>query len=313
MIFSESTTNERERFVKHVLQRCSFFRRTQVWDASEVKFEGWIENFSGEDERFLAAKILNGFIYYSKSMVNRLLYDAIGNVIADIQHIRGCSEYRFYNKNVYYCYIPGEKPSETDSGHIFLRKLRDALHVSPDRILAPSQLVSLLERGRTETLNLVFCDDFVGSGCQCRVALHETTYSELGGVSIYDFAVANNHVLAYAPIIANGLGYKRITSWLPKLLLRPVHVLGDEYNLFCSTCFCWNHDIGLFKEGIAMICDKCKSLGICDDNKEVSMKGFHGQGLMIGFEHGIPDSDSAIFFYTEKGWTPLMERYYERY
>lgn len=312
--FKIPTVTDRESFVSGVIHRCEFFRRIQIWpDASEVNFEGWLSNFSGKDETYLAAKILSGFMFCSKRMVNRLLYDAIGNVIAAIQCVRGRYQNRFYNDGVYYCYIPGENPSETDSGHLFLRKLRDVLHISPDRILAPSQLVSLFQRSSPGSLNLVFCDDFVGSGCQCRVALCDRTYSELGDVSIYDFAQANQHVLAYAPIIANGLGYKRIKAWLPKLLLYPVHVLGDEYNLFSQMCFCWNHDIGLFKEGIALICDKCNMLGICDNNKEVSMKGFHGQGLMIGFEHGIPDSDSAIFFYSEKGWTPLMERYYERY
>jgi len=313
MIFVKSTTNEREHFVKHVLQRCSFFRRIQVWDASEVNFEGWIENFSGKDERFLAAKILNGFIYYSKSMVNRLLYDAIGNVIAEVQHFRKLNDKKFYEKDVCYCYIPGEKPSPTDSGYTFLRRLRDKLSIPPDCILSLNELVSRLKESSNGRFNVVFCDDFVGSGCQCHMALKRHIYPELDNCSIYDFAGQNGQILAYAPIIANELGYRRICSWLPNLILRPVHVLGSEYNLFNPECFCWNHDIGLFKAGVDMIADKCRAIGICDDNREVSMKGFHGQGLMIGFEHGIPDSDSAIFFSSEKGWTPLMERYYERY
>lgn len=307
-----SHTDERDNFINSTLERFRFFRQIQILPlASVFDFEGWMENFSGIEEKYIAAKILSGFMYYERGMVNRLLYDAIGNVIADIRKFRKSDECDFYRKKVIYSFIPGETPSVTDSGYLFTRKLRDDLGVPPEHIVEFSKVISILQNAPKGELNLVFCDDFVGSGSQCRKALNGKDYIEFGGLTIYDYALANGQVMAYAPLIANILGFNRIKVSMPDFILRPVHILGAEYNLFNSQCFCWNYDSGLFNAGVEMIAEKCRNIGIPDNNSTVSMKGFHGQGLMIGFEHGIPDSDSAIFFCKNR-WNPLMERYYER-
>lgn len=312
MIFFNSHKDERETFVNSTLERFRFFRQIQILPVAGVfDFEGWMENFSGMEERYIAAKILSGFMYYERGMVNRLLYDAIGNVIADIRKIRKSNGCNFYLKEVIYSFIPGETPSVTDSGYLFTRKLRDDLGVPPKHIVEFAEVISTLKNTPDNGLNLVFCDDFVGSGCQCRKALNGKNYTELGGQTIYGYALAHGQVLAYAPLIANMIGYSSIKVSMPDLILRPVHVLGDEYNLFNPQCFCWNYDSGLFNAGVDLITEKCRDIGIPDNNSAVSMKGFRGQGLMIGFEHGIPDSDSAIFFCKDR-WNPLMERYYER-
>jgi len=250
-------------------------------------------------------------MYYERGMVNRLFYDAIGNVVADIRKKRKSNETDFYLKKVIYSFIPGEAPSATDSGYLFTRKLRDELGISPGHIVEFAEVISILHNAPEAEINIVFCDDFVGSGCQCCKALNGNNYTKLSGQTIYDYALAHGQVLAYAPLIANMLGYNNIKASMPNFILRPVHVLGEEYNLFNPQCYCWNYDSGLFNAGVKMITEKCHNLGIPDNNSTVSMKGFRGQGLMIGFEHGIPDSDSAIFFCKDR-WNPLMERYYER-
>lgn len=307
-----SHTDERENFVNSTLERFKFFRQIQILPVARVfDFAGWMENFAGTEERYIAAKILSGFTYYESGMANRLLYDAIGNVIADIRRIRKSNESDFHAKRVIYSFIPGETPSVTDSGYLFARKLRDDLGISPENIVDFAKVVSILQGSSRSDVNLVFCDDFVGSGCQCRKALNGKKYEDLDGQTIYDYALAHGQVLAYAPLIANVIGFNVIKASMPDFILHPVHILGDEYNLFNSQCFCWNYDAGLFNAGIEMITEKCRNLGIPDNNSVVSMKGFRGQGLMIGFEHGIPDSDSAIFFW-KNNWNPLMERYYER-
>ena len=88
-----SHTDEKDNFVNSTLERFKFFRQIQILPlASVFDFEGWMENFSGIEEKYIAAKILSGFMYYERGMVNRLLYDAIGNVIADILKFRKSDE-----------------------------------------------------------------------------------------------------------------------------------------------------------------------------------------------------------------------------
>ena len=59
MIFFNSHKDERETFVNSTLERFRFFRQIQILPVAGVfDFEGWMENFSGMEERYIAAKIL---------------------------------------------------------------------------------------------------------------------------------------------------------------------------------------------------------------------------------------------------------------
>lgn len=61
-----------------------------------------------------------------------------------------------------------------------------------------------------------------------------------------------------------------------------------------------------------MILRKSAALGIKNDNKVVSAKGFGGQGLAVAFEHGIPDAVPAFFYWESDNWVPLIKKSYER-
>lgn len=310
--FSELDESAKEEFVNDALERGSYLRKIGVWPSSDVFYEEWLSNFESLDDRYVASIILNNFLYYSKSMVAKLLHDSVGNAISLIAREIRPSESDFYKKNIYYSYIPGETPNPTDSGLLFMRKLREDLHIPQSQTLMFDQVKTLIQKesGRTRLL-IVFCDDFVGSGCQCVKALSETLLGE-SKKSICELAQNFNHTIAYAPLIANRLGDERIRTKLPRLLFTPAHVLGEEYNLFSPKCICWENDEDLYRAGIDLIGRVSAKLAINDDDGVVSVRGFNAQGLFIGFEHGIPDSDPAFFFYDEKGWKPLMRRYCER-
>lgn len=304
---------EKAKFVSATLARGSFLRKISVWPPSDIYYEEWLSNFESLDDRYIASKILNNFLYYSKSMVAKLLHDAVGNAISLIARKVCPSDMDFYKKEIFYSYIPGETPNPTDSGLLFMRKLREDLHIPQSRTLMFDAFKALLEdEGTKKRLLLVLCDDFVGSGCQCEAALANTKLKN-HEMTIMDFVQKFGHVIAYAPLIANSLGVQRIKNQLPDLILSPAHVLGDEYNLFSEKCICWEGDSDLYRAGVELIRRVSGKLGIKDTpNGVVSVEGFGRQGLFVGFEHGIPDSDPAFFFYSEKGWKPLMRRYCER-
>lgn len=303
----------KEEFVNEALERGAYLRKIGVWPSSDVFYADWLSNFKTLDDRYVASKILNNFLYYSKPMVAKLLHDSVGSAISAIAQETGLHAKDFYKREVVYSYIPGEKPNATDSGLLFMRKLREDLHIPQKKTLMFEELKALIrdESARTKLL-IVFCDDFVGSGCQCVTALTEMPLEKFN-MSIYDLAQKFGHTIAYAPLIANGMGANKIRTSLPNVVFTPAHILGGEYNLFSPTCICWEGDSDLYRAGVELIRRTSANLGIEDKtNGVVSVEGFGRQGLFIGFEHGIPDSDPAFFFYSDKGWKPLMRRPYER-
>ena len=304
---------EKEQFVSATLARGSFLRKINVWPSSDIYYEEWLSNFESLDDRYIASKILNNFLYYSKPMVAKLLHDAVGSAISLIVKKVCPTNVDFYKKEILYSYIPGETPSPTDSGLLFMRKLREDLHIPEKQTLMFDDLKMRLEaEGAKTRLIIVLCDDFVGSGCQCEKALAKSPLEKCK-MTIIDYAQKFGHVIAYAPLIANSLGVRNIKNQLPDLIFTPAHVLGDEYNLFSEKCICWEGDGDLYRAGVELIRRVSGKLGIKDTlNGVISVEGFGRQGLFIGFEHGIPDSDPAFFFYPDKGWKPLMRRYCER-
>ena len=292
-------------------ERRNFFRNVQVWPTrEEFDCEGWIDNFSGDEEKFLATKMLSDFLYFPKKMLDRLFYDSVGSAIARIQSRFKDFSADFYKKNIIYSYIPGENSNPSDSGYTFVKKARDFLHVPEENLCHFSDLQDTILRGGMWPCAIVFCDDFVGSGCQCIDALSRR---DSDGVSLYEHAKRMGCILAYAPLIANVDGIERIRTELPELICTPIYKLGSEYNLFERECLCWEGDEGLFKAGCELILEKSKHLGIPDNGGEtVSARGFYNQGMFIGFEDGIPDCDPAIFYFSDKRWTPLMRKNYDR-
>lgn len=307
MTFDELTVDDKVSFVEKILDRCMFFRKAQVFPLSSgYDFEGWLSNFSDVADRFIAAKILAGFVYFPKMIVERMLYDAVGNANCKIAEMRGVRDPDFYKENIYFSFVPGEHPESTDSGYVFLRMLKEKLNIPSKRIIDFRELGHKIRvEGKGHELNIVLCDDIVGSGNQCVNALMS---SELCGEPIYECAERCHHILSYVPLVANTSGVEYIKHQVPNLHLWPVHTIGDEYDLFSEKCICWGGDPKLYKAGIEMIRRKSAEIGLLEDGGVASVRGFNNQGLIVAFEHCIPDAAPAIFFTTNHGWKPLKRR-----
>lgn len=310
MKYMDLTAEAKQAYVSEVVNRGAFFRKVQLWPLSDrLDFEGWLQNFSGIDEQYLAARILSFFMYFPSRMIDRMLYDAIGAVVASLAVMRRSSHEDFHKTDVYYCYLPGEDESPINSGQTFVAKIRDRLHVPPDRIVTFDKLVDLICHGMP-CGNVVFSDDVVGSGNQCVSALSKRVPKL--DKSLYEYAASYNITICVVPLIANKFGVAEVNRRMPKLWLRPLHILGEEYNLFDPSCLCWDGDAELYRVGVNLILSKSRCLGIPDNGDVVSARGYQNQGWALGFEHGIPDAVPALFFFSEKGWKPLIWRAYDR-
>ena len=291
-----------------VIEKLDFFRTIQAWPLNDVlNYKGWLDNFYKEEERNIAAQILDFFIFYPKSMINQMLKTVVGY----------CGEYLsscfpdwkhedFINRCIY-SFIPGETKNPTDSGHIYVHKLKNELHIPQDRIVYNDDLYPLLESTK-KSIPVIFVDDFVGSGTQCITAWNGEE-GEKNKKRLKDIAMNSNHIFIYAPLIANYIGYNRIKKDCNGLTLLPCHIINNEYNLFDPECICWGKNIELYSKGTELILSKSKELGIPfnDKNKVNHVRGFDEQGLALAFENGAPDAILPIFYWC-KNWVPLIKK-----
>lgn len=295
-------------FVEDLIDRFNSFRRLQILPLEiDFNYKGWLRNFSNSHDKYIAAKILSNFIYYSKYPTNKLLADAIGNAGHFLKKIK--PEWRFsdYSKCIF-ASMPGERSNITDSGITFTKKLKSEIGIPEICIINGMQSAcDLLRKGDKEAI--IFVDDFIGSGKQCIDAFNPGT----PGRDLYRMAENMNVPIIYAPLVANNSGVIKINQKRQNIHLTPVHILGDEYNLFNPNCICWNKKEDLYNDAITLIQNKSRDLEIPDNGGEVfSAKGYCDQGLFIAFEHGTPDAVPGIFYYQSVHWTPLLRKSYER-
>lgn len=299
--------------IKETQDRSHFFQTVQVWPRNvKLNYNGWLANFKDENEKKIACCILDFFVYYSADLVDQMLTTTVGRAGYELSKFFPDWVHEDFKSKCFYSYIPGENPNPTDSGNLFARKLRDVLHIPEDRIVNYDRVYQILEDS-ISPVPVIFVDDFVGSGCQCIKAWCENR----GGnrrKTLQLLAEECGHKVVYSPLIVNQVGFQNIQNCCPQLIISTAHVLGPEYNLFNKECKCWRNDESLFNEGIELILNKSKELGIpSTDGRSVNdEKGFYKQGLALAFEHCMPDAVPAFFYWSTDNWTPLIPKEYNR-
>ena len=297
-----------------IIEKAKFYQEMGLWPRTvKLNYSRWLENFTDEADRKIAEQILNFFVYYSSDLVDQLLIAVVGKCGYLIKEKNPAWDHGMFKTDIYYSFIPGEKPHPTDSGNLFTRKLRDVLHIPESHIKDFKELSDMM-RTRRE-MKIILVDDFVGSGMQCFTAWNNPARNTVGYPAFCDIVQSKDHEVYYAPLIINSEGYKVITGTCDGLQLVTMHILGDEYSLGNPKCLCWKGDMNAFLKGVEMIERKSKELGIPMDNDKDprNWMGLKNQGLALAFEHGMPDACPSFFYWHVPGrWNPLIEKEYQR-
>lgn len=291
------------------IEKCKFFRDSQIWLNSKVNYKGWLGNFS-EEERKVMALVLDFFVFFNDEMINHLLVAAISKAERAIAEIDYSWTFDKLYTDCLFSYMPGAyRPSE--SGRLFPRKLRNHLGIPESQLVDQSDLRQIL-KDSSVPLKVILVDDFVGSGEQCCNLWNRFRPGDPGTFppTMGEICRQHQHTLVYAPLVATLRGYERLMKECEGLSLTPVHILGSEYNIFNSNCPCWHGNYELFRYGTEIISQKSQELNIPQSfSEEVSVRGYQGQGLALSFYDSVPDAIPAIFYW-KKNWTPLVQRNY---
>jgi hypothetical protein len=159
--------------------------------------------------------------------------------------------------------------------------------------------------------NIVFLDDFVGSGNQMRETWRRK-YSSRSPSSFAELARARRFHAIYLNLVATRYGLLSLEFDCPDLILRPAHLLGDEYSVRNLANLPANRLIPSLADRIHTLLAKyAPTLVLNDDLRQADypLYGWHSLGLLLGFEHGIPDATIPLIWAEgQAGWTPLARR-----
>lgn len=291
--------------VKDYIERTRFFRTIQVYPTVEkLNVEGWLTNFSLAHQE-VAARILDSFMYFDRRLTQRFLYEGITKAL---KHLQGLNPHMPFDEIMCRCIfssVPGGRSNPTDSGNYMLRLARAHAHIPQAQIVAFEMLAGAIS---SQPLAVILLDDFLGSGDQFYSAWN---FSDMVNEErcLQEIASSVSTSFIFVPLVANGAGVGYLQRECTDVTVIATHILGPEYDIFSPMAACWRGDTTLHQAGTSLLIEHSKALGhkVAEGEAGLEARGYKEQGLLLAFEHHIPDAVPPIFFWKEN-WTPLLNK-----
>ncbi|VXC12591.1 conserved hypothetical protein [Arthrobacter sp. 9AX] len=289
--------------VKLLLESRSEFSDSNIWPMQPMDIDpaGWMSNFDEED-RPVAAALLESFVFFNDEMVSSLLRSALASIASHPDFEAGIAAWEGFLDQVLVSFPTGEEPSPTDSGYHFVRKMRQ-FGFDEDRILDPQGMANRIEH-QQNSVSLILVDDIIGSGDQLVASWNRDYPLRSGG---YTSLAAHweekkiDAVYVIAPVVT-WEAKRRLGEDLPFMRVRAAHTLGQEYSALSE------HTLlvpGILRKQLKDVVIKyALRIGFSED------EAFgHGRfGLNLAFGHSTPDLTLPLIWSTAEGWKPLRRR-----
>jgi hypothetical protein len=278
-----------------------------LWPAEpKVRPAAWLQNFE-DDERPVAAVLLDHFVFFGGAAVDRMLLSGFRSLHDRVNQRRGRTAASNLLAAAVFTAIEGERPNLTDSGHLFCRKLRQIVGLPDARFANPEEAIEAAAQGTP----VVFLDDFIGSGDQF-MSTWERQYRHVQPRSFADAYATKAFDAYYLSLVATETGRDRVAQDAPMVWLQVNHVVGPVYGIASTPRTPFLPDIEDITQRIEQLLAKYESRLIVPHylgTPESRKYGFERLGLQIAFDHSTPDATLPIFW-AEAGanWTPLVRR-----
>lgn len=305
MVFTAPDIDILEKMIK---SKVDAFVNMQVWPAGEkLRPYKWLENFTKEQKEH-SLYLLNSFVYYNKEMCIALLKSSIVQLSGQLHPLNTLNDYKTqWNKFIAETvFIPctGENRNITDSGNILAGYLRRDLLIPQTNIMTVDQLYdSAYSSVISDFSNILFFDDFVGSGKQFVTMWTEDFEKDS---KLFDPVGKQCQTFRlnpfYCAMVATEYGKNNIQAACPDIKLHFAHVLPANISPLHPDSKIW--PAHLKKSGPEFVKTASIQAGIL--TRDVA--GFHNLGLSLAFEFTIPDATLPIFRWNQNGWNFLMQR-----
>jgi hypothetical protein len=293
------------------LRRWKYLVDVGLWPRMvEFNWRGWLENFETGDLPF-AVRLLDNFLYFSQPLTRQLFRSAFLGaselVVAKQPLAAARAQWAYFVDGLLVVRVSGEQPSSADSGYAFTRLARDDLQIDEAQLLEPGQAIDRLLNDHSG--NVMFVDDFVGSGTQFvktwtrRIDLP----SGRGLTSFRDVAFRKAGCFRFflCTAVATTYGVESIRQAAPEVTTLSGQTLDERASALNPNSLLWRNDMA--ESGPAFIRRVSELAGIpLADGEENEWHGFHGLGLSLAFSHAWPDATLPIYHWAQNGWTPLL-------
>lgn len=291
--------------VDYVIHKCDVMTKARLWPSvQKLRSRAWINNFDQEDKYF-AALLLDNFIFCNEQTVDSFLvssWQSVGDAIPKGPHSPKSQELIDALDNVIFTPVEGEKPNRTDSGNLMCRKARQILDIPSELILEPEKAIEHVKQGK----NIVFLDDFVGSGDQF---LETWKRKYTNGVSFASAYQSNDYTVIYLNLVCTRSGVNNIYAKLPHAAICPAHILENDLTIqgmMSRGVLDEKSTINFLKKYASRLNPKEPYM---HNGADYLLYGYKKRGLLVGFEHSIPDATLPIFWSPgSNNWEPLIER-----
>lgn len=289
-----------------VLGRCEALKAASFWCPEPViRPRAWLGNFAREDQAF-ASLLLDKFQFYSARLTDELLRAAFHSIGDGLPKGPAAPARDGLVKSLagaVFTPVRGEKPNPTDSGYLLCRKARQLLRVPENRVVETRDALCHAKTGGT----VVFLDDFVGSGDQFITTWRKDLVNF--GASFQDIQRASNFTAIYVTLISTDFGLQNIYREAPSVAVCLTHIVEPKSTVFEAL----GKEPAVLNRLEAFLEKYAPRLRPDEqwmaENLEYLKYGYKKRGLLLGFEHSVPDATLPIFW--AKGtnsWEPLVER-----
>ena len=283
----------------YLISKCEYFSSIGIWPRREILDpERWLENFV-QDELEHAVYLLNGFMYFSPSLVDQTFSTAIRN----LGRMMTKDQWKVFLTNILVTLVTGEDPNVTDSGYAFTRRAR-RLGIPQDRIVEPQRACNEIRAGFNGAV--VFVDDFLGSGNQFDETWNRRYFPY--NHSFMSLAATSHATFYYCPAFGTQLGLDRINRDCPEVTVNPGVFIPDRYGALDPDSIIWPSHLRDSAEEFLRTVSVRAGIPDTGGTEPTDWRGFASLGLTIAFENSIPDATLPILYWDDNGWRPLMRR-----
>ena len=282
-------------YVEGVLSKCVALQESGIWAPEPVvRPEAWLNNFSGVDEQLLATILLDNLIFYSDRAADRLLRAAYttledGILSGAIQVDRSPGD---FVDAMIFAPVEGEEPRPTDSGKALCRKLRNINSIDDTRFVTPRDAVGAAASGTP----IVLVDDFLGSGQQL-IRTWKRHYCTTDPMSLEQAYRTRQYPIMCLALVATQTAISHIASEAPPIVVHATHVIDASYSVAALSAPVLSPPLADFQGQLKRLLEKYAPSLVLEpflQSGEPRLFGFHSLGLMMAFEHGVPDSTLPI-------------------
>lgn len=279
-------------------------KKGAITGIDETKLDRWISNFRTNEERYLAACMLNRLIYRSQAMIDSsidyLLHCLLPTYLrgigqfpyADIESFLEALQQDNRNYPLRIVGVDGRRAFDTGkSGAVIIRQYKRRAGISKFLTCRPDALDNELSKN---VKCVVFVDDMLGTGIQFDTFAKEHALDQKEGIHI-----------AYCPLVAHANGLGKLKLSCPWLTVLPVEVFDGQHDFFCEL---EGHPGIWCVDGVNTVFDVKEFYNQITTRHQIPKLKEFNLGLVLGFEHSTPNNSLSMLWASSDKWAALLTR-----